>query len=109
MGKSKATEIEPWKHETADVDPAFLTQDWQTLKQTMWNYVGLIKTDARLLRAQGILSELRSGIDVFYRKAILSDQLIGLRHAAMTAQLVLEACQRNTRSLGCYLRGELEI
>jgi len=101
--------IEPWKHETVSVDASFLSQDWQTLKQTMWNYVGLIKTDARLTRAEGILHELRAGIEVFYRKAVLSDQLIGLRHAALAATLILKACKRNPRSHGCYLREEWEI
>ena len=86
-----------------------LFSDVQTLKQTLWNYVGLIKTDARLKRAEGILTELSGGIDVFYRKAALSDELIGLRHASLAARLILEACKRNSKSLGCYLREELEI
>lgn len=101
--------IEPWHAETAKVDPSFLKQDWLTLKHTMWNYVGLIKSEARLKRAEGILAELSSGIDVFYRKAALSDELVGLRHASLAATLVLAACQRNPRSLGCYLREEIEI
>ncbi len=101
--------IEAWQHETVSVDSSFLSQDWQTLKQTMWNYVGLIKTDARLRRAEGILAELKTGIDSFYQKAVLSDQLIGLRHAVLTAKLILKACKRNPRSHGCYLREEWEI
>jgi len=110
-GESKLPfpEIERWVPETAQVDPAFLSQDWQTLKQTMWNYVGLIKTNARLQRAEGILVELARGIDVFYRRAALSDALIGLRHASLAALLVLDACKRNQRSLGCYQREDWEI
>lgn len=104
-----APEIEEWRSEDAHVDPSFLSQDWLTLKHTMWNYVGLIKTDARLKRAEGILTELTRGIDVFYRKAVLSDALIGLRHASLVALLILDACKRNPRSLGCYQREELEI
>jgi len=106
---AKFPAIEAWHHEKASVDPSFLSQDWQTLKQTMWNYVGLIKTDARLNRAGGILAELKDGIDSFYQRAVLSDQLIGLRHAALTATLILKACKRNPRSHGCYLREEWEI
>ena len=101
--------LNEWQQEKAQVDPSFLAQDWMTLKQTMWNYAGLIKTQARLDRAEGILGELSRGIDTFYRKAVLSDELIGLRHATLTATLILEACKRNNRSLGCYLREEWEI
>jgi L-aspartate oxidase len=102
-------EIEPWVSEVGTVDPSFLTQDWLTLKHTMWNYVGLIKTELRLERAQGILSELSRGIDRFYRHAALSDELIGLRHASLAAKLIVEASMRNRKSLGCYLRSDLDI
>lgn len=109
LGSKPFPEIEPWESESIQVDPSFLSQDWVTLKHTMWNYVGLIKTDARLQRAEGILHELLRGTDVFYRKARLSDSLIGLRHAALVARKVLEACRTNRRSLGCYQREVLEI
>ncbi len=99
-------EITPWESEKQKVDASFLQQDWATLKQTMWNYVGLIKTEDRLSRAGGILNELQRGIEFFYRKAELSDELIGLRHATLASRLVVEACQRNQVSLGCYHRDE---
>jgi L-aspartate oxidase len=102
-------EIEPWKYETIQVDASFISQDWLMLKHTMWNYVGLIKTDARLERAEGILTELSRGIEFFYRKALLNDELIGLRHAVLVAGLILKACRRNPRSLGCYQREDLTI
>ncbi|MBY0369106.1 FAD-dependent oxidoreductase [bacterium] len=101
--------IEPWELGTAHVDPSFLSQDWLTLKHTMWNYVGLIKTESRLSRADGILRELARGIETFYRRAQLSDALIGLRHASLVAIRVLEASIANPKSLGCYHRGDLEI
>jgi L-aspartate oxidase len=108
-GAPAIPQIEGWKSEKATVDPSFLSQDWLTLKHTMWNYVGLVKTELRLERAQGILAELSRGIDRFYRNAALSDELIGLRHGSLVARLIVEASQRNRRSLGCYLREDLEI
>ncbi len=102
-------EIESWQSGTASVDPSFLSQDWLTLKHTMWNYVGLIKTESRLSRADGILRELLRGIETFYRRAELSDTLIGLRHASLVALRILEASIANPRSLGCYHRRDLEI
>jgi L-aspartate oxidase len=101
--------IDEWRHEKTEVDPSFLSQDWLTLKHTMWNYVGLVKSETRLARAEGIFTELSRGIDTFYQKAVLSDALIGLRHAALAARLVLNACKKNPRSLGCYAREDLEI
>lgn len=109
QGRPEYPEIEPWQSGTAGVDPSFLSQDWLTLKHTMWNYVGLIKTESRLARADGILKELARGIETFYRRAELSDPLIGLRHASLVALRILEASVANPKSLGCYHRSEMEI
>ncbi|GAG61437.1 unnamed protein product, partial [marine sediment metagenome] len=27
------------------VDPALISQDWNFIKSTMWNYVGLVRTE----------------------------------------------------------------
>ncbi len=108
-GTRPVPEIEPWKPESVQVESSFLKQDWITIKHTMWNYVGLIKSEARLRRAEGILRELSHGIEVFYRRASLTDALVGLRHASLVALLIVDACKRNPRSQGCYLREEVEI
>ena len=60
-------EILPWQSESQKVEPSFLQQDWMTLKHTMWNYAGLLKTEERLARAHGILNELQRGIETFWR------------------------------------------
>ena len=78
-----------------------LAQDWLTIKQTTWNYIGLIRTPRRLERAKKILSALADEVEAFYSHSTLSDELIGLRNAA-AAQLVLTAARRNHQSIGCH-------
>lgn len=92
--EAEIPEIEPWIHATAEVDPSFLSQDWLTLKHTLWNYVGLVKTEQRLGRARGILAELARGIESFYQNAKLSDELIGLRNASLVAELITQASEK---------------
>jgi L-aspartate oxidase len=94
--------IRPWKRENERIDPDLLTQDWMTIKQTMWNYVGLIRTPKRLERAQHILRALADQVQGFYEHAALTDELIGLRNGATVAQLILTAALRNRRSIGCH-------
>lgn len=88
-------EIEPWHSETEEADPDLIRQDWINIRQTMWNYVGLIRTPKRLERARTILSDLQQEIDRFYASSKLSDELIGLRHGIQTALLVLHASRLN--------------
>lgn len=103
-----APAVEPWRHGNESVDPGFLEQDWLMLRHTMWNYVGLLKTEARLERARGILDELARGAGKLYRRARLTPSLLGLRHGVLAARLILEACENNGRSLGCYQRADGE-
>ena len=46
-------EIYPWEEEEEPTDLALIAQDWLNIKNTMWNYVGLVRTRPRLLREIG--------------------------------------------------------
>jgi L-aspartate oxidase len=70
----------------------------------MWNYVGLVRTRRRLLRARTLLNELGDEIERFYKDSQLTDGLIGLRNASLVAQLVLKAAIQNKVSRGCHFR-----
>ncbi len=96
--------IKDWVDGTEMVDTALIHQDWQTLKQTMWNYVGLTRSHHRLARAEAMFRELTDEINRFYKDASLVDGLIGLRNAVEIGQQVLIASRRNTQSIGCFYR-----
>ena len=95
-------DIAAWQHETELVDPALIAQDWLTIRQTMWNYVGLVRTRRRLDRAHQILRELHLEIGRFYAQSELSDALIGLRNGIQTALVVLLAAMEARTSAGCH-------
>ena len=92
----------PWASERGPSDPALLQQDWQVLRQTLWNYVGLVRSERRLKRAERLLVELRTEVESFYKRTLLSPELVALRHGVLVANLVLYAALRNQRSLGAH-------
>ncbi len=94
--------IDPWAMGTEVVDSALIEQDWLTIKQTMWNYVGLVRDERRLRRALKMLEELKSEIQSFYETARLTPDLIGLRNGIETALLITQGAARNRVSLGCH-------
>ena len=96
--------IRDWIDGTAESDSALIEQDWMTLKQTMWNYVGITRSTHRLQRANAMFRELFDEIQRFYRNAKLKDSLIGLRNAVEVGYMVLNASRRNTESIGCFYR-----
>lgn len=96
--------IKDWEESTGECDHALISQDWLTLRQTMWNYVGLTRNTSRLKRAHAMFSELSEEIEKFYKNAVLTDALIGLRNAVEVALLVQKASIRNKQSIGCFIR-----
>ncbi len=96
--------IKDWTESNEIADKALIRQDWMTLKQTMWNYVGLTRTSNRLKRGQAMFRELNDEIERFYKRCQLSDGLIGLRNAVEIASLVLNASSRNNESIGCFYK-----
>jgi L-aspartate oxidase len=97
-------EIAPWRYETEPVDPALVAQDWLTIRQTMWNYVGLVRNRRRLDRAHAILRELYIEVGRFYAQTELSNGLISLRNGVQTALAVLLAAMESRESRGCHYR-----
>ncbi|MBN1406542.1 MAG: L-aspartate oxidase [Calditrichaceae bacterium] len=103
--KPKAEDIPPWQPAGSDEpDPALISQDMSSIKNIMWNYVGLVRNAHRLQRALRELRNLENEIERFYRVTKLSDGIIGLRNAIRTAIIVTSAAWSNKRSMGCHYR-----
>jgi L-aspartate oxidase len=95
-------DIYDWVSETEPMDPALLKQDWSTIKNTMWNYVGLFRTKPRLLRAKKMLHELQIETEQFYKKAKLTREIIELRNGIETAIAVTNAALEAPVSRGAH-------
>jgi len=100
----KASEIHRWYHpkKEEDVDPALINQDWLTIRSTMWNYAGIIRTCKRLERAKSDLEYLSHRIEKFYREARLDPALISLRHGILVALMITRAALANPTSRGAH-------
>jgi L-aspartate oxidase len=96
--------IDPWMMSAETADIALIQQDWATIKQTMWNYVGLVRDKNRLSRAYKMLTELKWEIESFYERCRLTPELLGLRNGVQTALLITQGALRNRKSIGCHYR-----
>ena len=100
----KESEIPPWRfpEKEEEFDPALVQQDWVSIRSTMWNYVGIIRTVKRLERAQADLDYLKNRIDDFYRRVHLVPMVINLRNGIRTARIVAESAFKNRVSRGAH-------
>ncbi|MDX9790745.1 MAG: L-aspartate oxidase [Candidatus Kapaibacterium sp.] len=95
-------ELYNWQGYDDYIDPALIRQDWLTIKNTMWNYVGLIRTRQRLLRATTILRHLQTEVESFYQKAKMTKEMVQLRNGVQTAIAVTSATLESRVSRGTH-------
>ncbi|MEN8222560.1 MAG: FAD-dependent oxidoreductase [Acidobacteriota bacterium] len=103
------SEIPEWKYPSPqeNMDPALILQDQITVKHTMWNYSGIIRTSKRLSRAKSDLNYLNHRILKFYHQTEMSNSIINLRDSVQTSLLVVNAAIRNKISRGAHFISDL--
>ena len=97
-------EIHEWYYpsDEEESDPALINQDWSAIRNTMWNYAGIIRTPKRLERARADLDYLRHRIERFYRSARMDPKVVGLKHGIQVAMLITQAALGNPVSRGAH-------
>lgn len=85
-------------------DPALINQDWTTIRSTMWNYMGIVRTTSRLERAFEDLRNLNKRLHSFYKAIRICKESVDLFHGCQTAYLTTTAALRNRTSRGCHFR-----
>lgn len=97
-------DIYEWESGSQYVDPALIAQDWTTIKNSMWNYVGLVRTQVRLNRAKAIFRHLQTEIVQFYREAKMTKEIVELRNGievaiAITQETIAARTSKGTHFL----------
>ncbi len=105
MGK-KIPPVRDWvaKRLNTSSDPVLIRQDWETLRNTMWNYVGISRSTHRLNRAIRDLNNLHLAIEDFYRNTVVTKAIIELRNAVQTGLIITHSAWQNKESRGCHYR-----
>lgn len=85
-------------------DPALIQQDWATIRNTMWNYVGIVRTAERLGRAVADIRDLEKRLVRFYHETRISKAKVDLFHGVHASYLIAQAALKNPLSRGCHYR-----
>ena len=94
--------MQEWKLGTRSIDQAQFAQEWLTIKNTMWNLGGLIRSQDKLHAAMNILRNLQSDVEKTYQQSKLDDKIISLRNGAQTALAIIAASIEARESRGSH-------
>ncbi len=79
-----------------------ISHDVKEIKEIMWDYVGIVRSDLRLDRASRRINFIKDEIEKFYKRTKVTEGLIELRNLALIAKLIIQSAMIRKESRGLH-------
>lgn len=91
----------PTTHKDDD-EMIVISHMWEEIRRLMWNYVGIVRSNRRLERAQHRLENLIKEVREYYFNLQLHPDILELRNIALVAHLTVQCARKRFESRGIH-------
>jgi L-aspartate oxidase len=103
-GTPSVPRAEAWRSQGTrpPLEAVVFDHHWDAVRRLMWDLVGIVRSDQRLLYADRLVTLLREEIEQDYVRLRLSRDLVELRNIALVGSLIVACARRRHESRGLH-------